>query len=454
MEYPLYLTSSDKHAIHLARGWLILGICAVAASGLFSILLVLSRTPVIQELIPWVDFFHTALVVHVDLSVLIWFLSFTAALWSISNASGSPVIDRVALCLAATGTVMIMLAPFTGDARPLLNNYVPVLQQGFFLEGLLIFALGFALRILTQLMAGFRQPDQWQGAYELNAGNMAAAISAAIAMGILIWSWSVVEGVGEYYYEFLFWGAGHVIQITYTIMVLVVWLWLARIAGIRIPAHPRTLASLLVLAGLPVMIAPVICLLTDIESLAYRLWFTDLMIYGGLCALPMGLLVAGPVLISPGVSNGQKIARAALICSLTLFATGGILGFLIQGIDVTIPAHYHGSIVGITIAFFGLTYYLLPLLKYRTPSPRLAVAQLYFYGTGQLLHIAGLAWSGGYGVQRKTAGAAQGLEQFPEVAGMAMMGLGGLIAIIGGILFVVIVIVSIWPDRKTSQDRP
>jgi len=70
------------------------------------------------------------------------------------------------------------------------------------------------------------------------------------------------------------------------------------------------------------------------------------------------------------------------------------------------------------------------------------------YGIGQTLHVLGLAWSGGHGVQRKTAGAAQGLEGVQQMAGMGLMGLGGLIAIIGGILFLIIAFKSLWPDRR------
>ncbi|MGB5598865.1 MAG: hypothetical protein WBM66_09130, partial [Thiothrix litoralis] len=69
-----------------------------------------------------------------------------------------------------------------------------------------------------------------------------------------------------------------------------------------------------------------------------------------------------------------------------------------------------------------------------------AAWQPLIYGGGQLIHILGLAWSGGYGVQRKTAGAAQGLHDLPQILGMGMMGLGGLIAIIGGGIFVVVVL--------------
>jgi thiol-disulfide isomerase/thioredoxin len=48
--------------------------------------------------------------------------------------------------------------------------------------------------------------------------------------------------------------------------------------------------------------------------------------------------------------------------------------------------------------------------------------QPYVYGGGQLIHILGLAWSGGYGVQRKVAGAEQALTTLPQKIGMGMMG--------------------------------
>ena len=51
-----------------------LGLASLVGAGFFSILLVLARTPAIQELMPLIDFFRVALVVHVNLSVMIWLL--------------------------------------------------------------------------------------------------------------------------------------------------------------------------------------------------------------------------------------------------------------------------------------------------------------------------------------------------------------------------------------------
>jgi heme/copper-type cytochrome/quinol oxidase subunit 1 len=121
-----------------------------------------------------------------------------------------------------------------------------------------------------------------------------------------------------------------------------------------------------------------------------------------------------------------------------------VIGFLIQGSNVKIPAHYHGSIVGVTIALMGLAYLLLPALGFVRPSARLATLQPYLYGSGQLLHVIGLVWSGGYGVQRKVAGGEQVLHSTQEIAGMGLMGLGGLIAVVGGVLFVFVLLEAIY----------
>ena len=84
---------------------------------LYSILLVLARTPAVQELTPFLDFFHIALVVHVDLSILIWLLSMSGVFWSLSSGRDMPAWDRVSFWLAAGGTLIVVLSPFMGASR-------------------------------------------------------------------------------------------------------------------------------------------------------------------------------------------------------------------------------------------------------------------------------------------------------------------------------------------------
>ncbi|MCP4431186.1 MAG: cytochrome c oxidase subunit I [Gammaproteobacteria bacterium] len=440
----------DVKARRLTTGWLLLSLSALVIGGLFTILVVLSRTPFFDAIIPWNDFFHTALVVHVDLTVLVWFLAFSGVLWSYNNSIRCIYCGWLALALACLGTLLIIVSPFTGESFPLMNNYVPVLQSTTFFVGLGIFGFGFCLLIIRAIITSLTQPSQSKEEGVLRLGLFIAVIASFVAVFALLFSFiGIDEGFeGEAYYDRLFWGSGHVIQFSHTQLMLVVWIWLASISGARLRLSIRVIYLLFILGLSPVLTVPLIYLLTDVSSGEHLFLFIQLMKYGGaLAAVPIGLATTFAVFEHWKPVSGFEIERNALFFSIILFGVGGSIGFLIKGSNVIIPAHYHGSIVGVTLAFMGLTYHLLPKLGFQRVTGRIARWQPGLYGSGQLMHITGLAWSGGYGVQRKTSG---GLEQLEQVAGMGLMGLGGLISIIGGVSFLVLVFKAMKP---TSQEN-
>jgi cytochrome c oxidase subunit 1 len=137
--------------VALARGWLWLGLAALIGSGLFSVLLVVSRTPGINRLLPADGFFHVALVAHVDLSVLVWFAALGGMLWSLNASARGLPWAWAALALAGAGTAAMALAPFTGGGEAVMANYIPVLTSPLFLGGLLAFAAGIGLLVLRTL---------------------------------------------------------------------------------------------------------------------------------------------------------------------------------------------------------------------------------------------------------------------------------------------------------------
>ena len=112
------LSVSGEGARGVTSAWLILGLISLVFAGVFSLLLVLARTPVVQGWIPFIDFFHVSLVVHVTLSVLVWLLSMSAAMWSLSTRTDSQMWDRASLLLAAIGTTVIIISPFAGAGNP------------------------------------------------------------------------------------------------------------------------------------------------------------------------------------------------------------------------------------------------------------------------------------------------------------------------------------------------
>ena len=436
----------------LARGWLWLGLFALIGSGLFSLLLVLARTPGVNAALPGVDFFRTALVVHVDLSVLVWFTAIAGMLWSLGAERRGEGWAWTALVAAAAGTAMMVLAPFVDPGVPVMANYIPVIESRLFMIGLSVFGSAAAMLVVRALVAVPRLTGPLDGATALGVGLYAAAVSAAVALVAVGWSLALVPTVldGKAYFEILFWGGGHALQFTWTLLMLVAWLWLAEVCGARVALSARVTLLLFAIALVAVFVTPYAYLAHDVLSVEHRELHTlGMRVGGGLAILPIALAVVLALARRRHMDLDARPLRAALVSSMALFAVGGLVALGIDGSNVKIPAHYHGCIVGVTLAMMGLVYHLLPRLGYGTPRGRLAVSQPYLYGLGQLMHIIGLVWSGGYGVQRKVAGAEQVLVSRGEIFGMGLMGLGGLLAIAGGLLFVVVV----WRALRNSAIR-
>lgn len=428
----------------LSRYWLLLGVTALAIAGLFSLVLVIARTPSLAQLPLFARLFHEALVVHVDLSVLLWFLSIACMMFSLQAASSRqplPYVEEGALICFALGMLGIAASPLDPNATALMSNYIPVITSPVFFLGLALVLCGVALMLLRLFMS--KQTETGPHSFAIYSGGFITLVSLAC----FIWSFmrmpSIIEG--QQYFELGFWGGGHVLQFLHTQILMICWLLLMKDVCDHFLLPSKLLYALFGIGLLSALAAPLGYLGHDITSMQHREFFTHLMIAGNGIA-PMVLAI--PILIGlwniRSARKGHKRAIwSTLLMSVLLFIYGGALGGLIQGQNVVIPAHYHGSIVGVTLAFMGAAYYFLPKFDCRDVSSwRLAFWQPIIYGGGQLMHISGLAWSGGYGVLRKTPG---GMDALPASvkAAMGFMGLGGLIAIIGGFMFVIVVIRSV-----------
>jgi hypothetical protein len=460
-DYPLNISADARG---LSERWLALSIGSLVIAGLFSVFVVFSRTPFIQEIFPLKDLFHMALVLHVNFSILIFYSTFTCIFFSIymgahSSGGADPTggaaapwrfgAGRIAMWITAAGAAVMALSPLAGAPNPLMNNYIPVLDNPAFMAGLPVLLTGFFLMAAIALTSKKPAGNDFSGAAVLRAGIGLAAFVVLAASINFTWSYLTIPGSVKdaKYFETLFWGGGHLLQFNHTILMALAWLCLGSAVGAA-PLKPRITAFILALYAVPVLGIFLISVVFHADSAEYRHLVTLVMEYGmGLPPFLIGIPTLLRLAKTPATSQTRHI-KASLVISMLLFGLGGALGYLIHGINLTIPAHYHGVTSGVTMSFIGVAYYLLPRMGFSAPG-RIAGIQPYFYGVGQALYIVGLATAGFQNVQRKVAGAEQGLHTTGKIISMSIMGIGGMISVVGGVLFLVVVIRSMF-----FSDRP
>ncbi|MDT8317824.1 MAG: cbb3-type cytochrome c oxidase subunit I [bacterium] len=447
----------------LVYSWLMLAMVSLIFAGLFAFLLAMARTPHIQDILPGRDYFRVALVDHVVLSIVIWFLTFNGVLWALtsSGVTGKPTycmkLGMAGFALSALGTAFIIMPALMGLGTPMFTNYIPVLDHPLYFTGLFLFALGLLAYIANILLTYFSAARDGANIFRAEiTGMMVCALAVISALLCYLFAYlTFPEGLKKFIYlEHFFWGGGHILQFSNTIGMLVVWILLVKIT-LNTSAISDKAGSILFALFIPfIMAAPLIFFFYEGGTDEYKKAFTILMQYGyGITVALIGLAVIKSI-----ITAGKKAPLpwgepgfSALVFSLLLFITGGIFALFIKDSNTKIPAHYHGVIGAVTTSFMGFSYYILPMIKRRAPCPKLARYQPYIYGIGQLLFAIGLFWAGGHGVARKTYGAAQGLDNFGKIAGMTMMGVGGLIAIAGGASYVYNILFGLLGKKDESE---
>lgn len=438
-----------------ARNWFLLGVICLALAGFFAILLVGARSPILMNIIPYKDFFKTALIVHVNLSVFVWLSSFAACLWSLGKVNSNK-LEHIYFGISTLGAVLMTISPFLAEGNPLLNNYYPMLQNTYFKFGLGLYALGLLLKNINFLVFGLDSSKNLFG-----FANYVGALIAFSSFAHFGFSFLVIsrpENLNlfspEDFYNRLYWASGHILQYVYVQILIICWVLLSMIIGFLRVEKTSFLKIIFALNFILVLPTFLVYGKYQISSFEFMNYFTKHMISGGGIAALLAFFVLFKAYVNTKITKLNYLKDADLsyikplsnnlLWSIILFAAGGIIGLLITHENTKVPAHYHGSIVAISIAVMGVAFYLMPKFGYSKITGKLANWQGGLYGFGQLLHIVGFAISGGYGALRKTPAV---MQSFEGKAAMGLMGLGGLVSIIGGLIFVVVVVKSIYNNR-------
>ncbi|MFP6712872.1 MAG: hypothetical protein VB913_14370 [Rhodospirillales bacterium] len=428
LESPSQILTGSRAA--LLRSWALLAVISLALAGVFAIFLVLSRVPGMEDAVPWpTAFFQKGLVVHVILSFAVWYLAVMGCLVQLNVERSVSIVEKIGLALAWVGTILLLIPALLDRGEPTLNNYIPIIIDPFYYAGLDILAIGVFLGILF----GFRKSA---GHHPINAAAF-LYLAAVIAFWIAAWqlgNQGTAIVLSHDYNERLTWGGGHLLQFLNVALLLVAWSYLGNLPKNNAP-H-RWANIWLIAASLAGLSFYAVWTVMDEDQTQA---FTNLQY-----ALGPAVLIFGAALL-PVLRNQLKTfkwqdpATLSLWASIIVFAAGGVLGFFVDGTDTRTPAHYHGVIGGINLAFVGLFYTVfLPKLGRAIPTGKLVTSQIILYALGQFLFIVGMFIAGGMGAARKVMGTAIDMDRSVAVAAAGIRDFGGGLAIIGGVIFIFI----------------
>ena len=443
-----------------ARQWLGLALGVLILAGLFAVAVVIGRMPPFDRFVTDPLFFKRCLVAHVNLALIAWFYSFIAALlFLLPSRRRSGWIAYHSVHVATTSVLLILIGASMPGSRPLLSNYIPTIDHPLFRLGQVVFGAGVLASLLDGrlLLAGKGAPDfpdvppdmPFDMPDAARAGLRAAALALVLAALTFVITWfRQPEGMDRaIYFDLLVWGGGHVLQLVSAVAMVAVWLMLLTpVLGFS-PVSGRGATALFLALVLPWSWAPILALQGS-WSPVYRVGFTGLMQW---CLLPVvGIFLLLCVRATwkawrarlIGVRTLADPRMSAFVVSAALTVLGFGLGAAIRGSNTMVPAHYHASVGAVTVAFMAAAYLLLPVFRLAIPEGwmrRAAALQPALYGSGMLIFASGFGLAGAHGMGRKMYGAEQASRGVAETIGLGLIGIGGFVAIAGGLLFLGIV---------------
>lgn len=430
------------------RQWLFLAVAVLATAGAFALLLVFARMPPFDRLVTDPAFFRRALVIHVDLALVFWFVAFVAGLLFLLPGRAAPW-TFAGVRVSAVGIALCAVAAAIPGAEPVLANYVPMIDHPLYTAGMLTFGAGVLVAFADRRLLA-EAPPRYPVDGAVLAGLRAAGVGLVL-VALTAFGSALGRPVGELdafgFWELVNWGPGHVLQLVTETAMVAVWLLLLGSATGRPVVARGPAAVLFALLVLPWMASPLLTL-EGTQSGHYRAGFTALMRWGLFPVVTVFAVLCVRALVRAwraGELGARPLADlrvSGFLVSLGLTALGFVLGALIDGSNTIVPAHYHAAIGAVTAAFMASTHLLLDWVGVPQASPRLrrlASWQPAVYGLGQMVFALGFALAGAHGQARKVYGAEQ-TRGLVETVGLGVMGVGGLVAVAGGLLFLAVVL--------------
>jgi len=479
----------------LMRWNAVAGVVSLLVGGILALLVVLTRWPAVH-LLP-ADWFYLVLTAHGIDMLVVWIIFFEiAVLYFCATVLlrcrlAAPRWAWTGFWLMVLGALVNNVAVFRGDSSVMFTSYAPMGAHPAFYLGLILFAVGALIGCFVFLgtLVVAKSEGTYNGSLPLvTFGAVTACIIAifTIASGAIIliptflWSVGLVPYVDSLMYKTVWWAFGHSSQQVNVAAHVSIWYAIAAIVFGAKPMSEKVSRTAFLLYIFFLQLASAHHLLADPGLTSnWKIFNTSYAMYlAVLASMVHGLTVPGAIEVAQrekGYNRGlfEWLRKApwsnpvfsGMFISLIGFGfLGGISGVmmgteqlnLIIHNTIYVPGHFHATVViGTTLAFMSLTYFLIPVLFQRELMfPGLAKWQPYLFGLGMAGFSLFMMGAGTLGVPRRHwdmtfAGNPLGYE-FAGTAYLMMgiMALSGLVAIVGGGAYLLITVGSVFLGKK------
>ena len=467
----------------------------ILIGGILALLVALTRWQVVH-LLP-ADLFYRALTAHGVNMLIFWVIFFEIAGLYFGSAVvldtrlAAPKLGWAAFVIMLAGTILTNGTILMGQADVMFTAYPPLKAHPLFYLGYILFAvgalIGCGLFFATLMIA--RSEGKYAGTLPLVTFGLAIAAiiavvtivgGATILIPTVLWSLGIVSHIDAATYRLIFWLFGHSSQQINVAAMVSVWYLLATLTvGAKPVSEVFSRTAFLFYAFFINMASAHHLMVDPALTPAWKVWNTGYFLHVAVLASMMhALAIPASVEIAQrrkGYVHGlfEWLRKApwgdpgfsALVLSVLLFGVlGGITGVVFGTEQISIishntwkiTGHFHGTVVaGTTLAFMGLTYYVIPLIFRREViSKRLAMIQPYLFGIGVAIFSVAMMMAGGFGVPRRHwdvtfAGAPFGFEFNPVVFSLlGVMGIGAILAVLGGAIYVGVTVGSVFFGKK------
>jgi len=485
-----------KHAENLVKINAVFAVLSLLLGVIGAILLALTRWEAVHLLPP--DLFYRMLTFHGMNMLVFWIVFFEcaglifASTIVLNARQVAPKLGYFASALMIIGFLLTNFIVLTGNVNEtsiMFTAYVPLKAHPLFYLGYITFAVGALIFCILFFLNVYnaKREGTYEGPVPLFTYGIAAAaviavftlVHGALALGYaFLWSIGIIESVDASLYRLLFWGFGHPAQqINLTAMVSV-WYLLSYLTVGGLTPSEKVSRTAFLLYVLFINAGSAHHLLVDPAfGSPWKIFNTSYVIYMAvLASLIHCFAIPASVEIGQrrrGFNKGlftwlikapwSNPAFSAFFISLVMFGFIGGASGVIMGVEqinmklhntLAVPGHFHGTVAaGTSLAFMGLTYYLVPLIFRREwLSKFFAVIQPWLVGIGFLLMTVSMNTLGRLGIPRRVWETSALNVPHKEML-EALLGIGAIIAFTGILIFVLHTVLTVFFGKKV-EDKP